>query len=281
MAPSKRKTFNEVVNDALEDIATNGYDSQERVDYWLAALRRAAEETMEPEAKVEQQVREILDAVYRSQIENKGALRMHPGVGLYTIDKVRPELRAELERRKAAARSLIKLDREAEMLAMEKRFSGWATAQPAGGTKNADKAGEREKIRKTLSGLSFRERRVMVDQGHKFQSAVSEIVAKGGGAIAAIWESHWRQANYDYRSEHKARAIESEKLPYVVRDNWALQNGLMKLGGSKCTDDMTKPGEEVFCRCAYKYIYSLRKLPESMLTAKGKAALAQMDKRAA
>jgi hypothetical protein len=43
--------------------------------------------------------------------------------------------------------------------------------------------------------------------------------------------------------------------------------------GEGYTDEMSTPGEEVYCRCAYVYIYSLRKLPDEMLTIKGKNLL--------
>jgi len=59
----------------------------------------------------------------------------------------------------------------------------------------------------------------------------------------------------------------------VVRDNWALEKGLIKLAGHQYTDQVTEPGEEVFCRCYYEYIYNLRDLPPEMITAKGREAL--------
>ncbi len=110
----------------------------------------------------------------------------------------------------------------------------------------------------------------MIDQGHKFVSALNDIVAVEGGAIAGKWRSHWKQAGYDYRPDHKER---DEKY-YAIRGNWALEKGLMNKGEGY-TDDITQPGQEIFCRCAYVYIYSLQKLPEDMLTKKGKELLAK------
>ena len=40
--------------------------------------------------------------------------------------------------------------------------------------------------------------------------------------------------------------------------------------GDGYTDEMTKPGEEVFCRCYVTYLYDLADLPSDMLTQKGK-----------
>jgi hypothetical protein len=52
-----------------------------------------------------------------------------------------------------------------------------------------------------------------------------------------------------------------------------MKAGLMNKGAGY-TDEMTKPGEEVFCRCAMQFVYALRDLPPEMLTHKGETALA-------
>jgi hypothetical protein len=65
--------------------------------------------------------------------------------------------------------------------------------------------------------------------------------------------------------------LRNDKI-YAIRDNWAIEKGLMNKGAGY-TDEMTAPGEEVYCRCNYVYIYGLSKLPEEMLTAKGRAEL--------
>jgi hypothetical protein len=269
------KTVEEVLREALEDFARHGYDSQERLQMWQGRLEEAARANFSSSSATERVMREYFAAIYRQQIERGGIARRHPGVSRFTLDRVKPELRAELARRVRASADLIKLNRAEEIPAMLRRFAGFVTSIPAGGSDSFNKRDEAKKIRKSLSGLSFRERRLMIDQGHKLQSAMSSVIATGGGAIGAVWHSHWRQANYDYRDEHKER---DGKL-YVVRGNWALEKGLMKLAGHAYTDDETQPGEEVFCRCYYTYIYSLRDLPKEMLTEKGRAELARLDER--
>ena len=269
------KTVDEVLKEALEDFARHGYDSQERLQMWQGRLEEAARANFSSTSATERVMREYFAAIYRKQIERGGIGRRHPGISRFTIDRVRPELRAELARRVRASADLIKLNRAEEIPAMLRRFAGFVTSIPAGGSDQFNKGDERRKIRKSLSGLSFRERRLMIDQGHKLQSAISSIVATGGGAIAAIWHSHWRQTNYDYREPHKER---DGKL-YVVRGNWAFEKGLAKLAGHKYIDDEDQPGELVFCRCYFSYLYSLRDLPKEMLTEKGAAELARLDER--
>lgn len=279
MVDRVRKTFDETLRDAMNDLETHGYDSAERVQQWQEMLRRAAEDEFMSRAELHQRIRDHLEATYRRTVDRGGVLTRHPGVARFTLEKVKPHLRQELERRILASADLIELNRPEMVAQTLRRFSGWATSIPAGGSNTVDKPEERAKIRKSMSGLPFIERRVLIDQGHKLEAAVSEIVATGGGAIAAYWRSHYQQANYDFRSEHKQRAIQSAKLPYVVRDNWAIAEGLMKLAGSKYIDEMTKPGEEVFCRCWYEFIYNLRDLPAAMITAKGKAMMEQARAR--
>ena len=59
---------------------------------------------------------------------------------------------------------------------------------------------------------------------------------------------------------------------FTIRGNWALEKGLMNKGAGY-TDEIIRPAERPFCRCAYTYFYALRDLPDSMLTTKGKTTL--------
>lgn len=268
MSPNQ-KHFNDVLREAMEDFQTHGYDSAERLEYWDQRLRQAAVASMIPEDQLDRQLREHYAQIFKREIENGGVLRRHPGVQRWVVDRVKPGLKDILSARVMASAQLIKLNRQQEIDATMRRFAGYATSIPPGGT-DVPGAGEAAlKIRKSLSGLSFRERRVMMDQGHKLVSNISAVVAEGSGAIAAKWRSHWRQANYDYRKDHKERDGEV----YLVRGSWALEKGLIKPAGRKYTDQLTQPAEEVSCRCQYEYIYSLRKLPDEMLTQKGRDEL--------
>ena len=168
-----------------------------------------------------------------------------------------------------ASAQLIKLNRTAAIEKTLQRFSGWSTSIPKGGSDVVDKLKVKGDIRKSLAQLPFEERRVLVDQGHKFTASLSEILATNSNALAGEWHSHWKQLNYNYRPDHKER----DRKVYVVRDNWALKAGLMKAGAVGYTDDITRPGEEVFCRCFYRWIYNLRDLPPEMLTLKGSKEL--------
>lgn len=272
---ASQKTFYQVLSDAINDIAAHGFDSAERLAYWQEELKKAAEGLLGGRGEMEEKLREAYRALYSKLVDREDLLKVHPGVPRFTLNKVKPQLHSTLERYIMASADLIKLNREQAIAKTIQRFSGWTSSIPKGGSAQVNKKDEKDKIRKSMAALPFEERRVLVDQGHKFQASLSETLALDGGAIAGVWHSNWKQINYDYREDHKER----DKLVYAVRGNWALEKGLMNKGEGY-TDEMTKPGEEIFCRCRYQWIYNLRSLPLDMLTRKGKDALEALRRAA-
>lgn len=261
--------FDAVLSQAIDDLMAHGFDSQERVDRWLRLLREAARNSMVSAESMEQQLRDALAARYRKFVDEGGIQRMSPGVDRFTLDRIKPSLRAELDRRIMASAQLIRLNREQAIEKTLQRFSGWSTSIPKGGVSAETKREVRKNVKKSMQNLPFEERRVLIDQGHKLVSAINEVVAKDGGAIAGEWHSHWRQAGYDYREDHRER----DEQFYLVRNSWAHAAGLVKPGKVGYVDESTAPGQEVFCRCFYTWVFNLRDLPEDMLTAKGKRSL--------
>lgn len=264
-----RSTFNDILRDAINDFAKRGYVSQEQLDDWLRKLADAIDVTLTPDDVMERMLREAFQQMFDKMVGRGQLLQFHPGVQRFTLEKIRPALHSELQRRIQASANLIRLNREQMISKTLQRFSGWATSVPKGGSDAVRKTEEKAKVRKGIAGIPFQERRVLIDQGHKLNSALSDIVAKDTGAIAGKWFSHWREAGYDYREDHKER----DGNIFVVRGNWAMGNGLMKLAGAQYTDQVTQPAEEPYCRCKYRWVYNLRDLPDAMLTAKGRAAL--------
>ena len=259
-------TFSQVLSAALKDLSENGFDNVERIQRWIRELRRAAETDLAPLDIVEQDLNATYRRIYKRLIEEGGIAKFHPGVSRFTIDRLKPKMHSELERRVVASANLIKLNRDSAIEKTTQRFFGIASSIPAGGTKAINKGEEAKTIRKAFSSLPFEERRVAIDQGHKFISSLNSIIATEGGAIAAVWESHWRRSGYNYRHSHKER----DGVVYVIRGNWAMERGLMKLAGHQYTDQITQPGEEIFCRCNYHYIYDIESLPSDMITEKGR-----------
>jgi hypothetical protein len=266
------KSFYQVLTAAIADLTENGFDSQERLDRWLVELRAAARISLIPEEVLQRELRTNLTRVYERLVESGKLARIHKGVGQFTIANIKPSLRAELDRRILASANLIKLNRQASIERTLQRFAGWATSIPAGGSDVVERREVNETVRKSIAGLPFEERRVVIDQGHKLSSTLSDIVARDGGAIAAIWRHVREGGGYQARPDHEARNGEV----FVIRGNWAMTDGLMKLAGAQYTDEVEAPGQLVFCRCTYSYLYNLRDLPPEMLTEKGRAELARV-----
>lgn len=264
------RDYSDVLDAAVEDVARHGYDSPERIAYWTERLQQAAGRTLRSAAEIDQMVRDAMIALYTRLVERGVTVRQHSGLSRFGIDTVRPELRAELDRRILASADLIKSNRDESVRLTLKRFNGWATSVPKGGSSQIDQRAIVRDVKKPIQRQPFEVRRVLTDQSHKLRASIGQTVAFGNGALAGIWHSHWRQANYDYRPDHKDRDLKV----YAIRGNWALERGLMKPGLAGYYDEITAAAEEPFCRCYVQWVYALSALPDDMVTEKGRAALA-------
>lgn len=276
MARSARQDYLDTISAAVADIADNGYDSAERLASWMSRIRAAAARAMTPQHEMERHLREALAARYRSEVERGGVASRHEGLSRFTLERIRPQLRSELDRRILASTGLIRLNRDEAVEKTLRRFAGWATSVPAGGTDVAKRRKIKDEVRKPLARLPFEERRVLIDQGHKLASSVSSVLAQQGGALAAAWK-HVKQADYDARPEHLAR----DGTVFLVKDSWAHERGLVRPGSAGYTDNVEQPAELPFCRCYYRYLYSLGALPSEMLTNKGRRALEEAREKMA
>ena len=254
-----------VIRQAIKDTIQNGF-TMARLDQWRRLLGMAILDDYDP-----LKVRQAMAAKYKQSITEQK--KQNPSVSKFRLAQIEPFFRPELEKRIRASADLIVLNRKAMIDKTIRRFSGWMTSVPDN-SRAIDKAETASEIIKPLRDLPFEERRVMIDQGHKLISNVSAIVREHTGAIAVIWRSHWRQAGYDYRSEHKER----DGKIYAIRGNWAIERGLMKVGDMGYLDEITQPGEEVYCRCFCVSLTALSELPADMLTAKGKEVLNAINK---
>lgn len=269
--------FDQILREAIADIAEHGYDDRTRVDAWLVRLREAARQGLVPEAELQRRLVNALGTRYRQHMRVVAIGRRHQGLDHFTIAQLEPGLRKALDRRILASAQLIRFNREESINRTLRRFEGWATSVPKGGSRNVDRRDTDKNLRKAFASLPFEERRVIIDQGHKLIASIDDVIATDGKALAAIWHSHWREAGYDFRPRHK----QLDKRVFVMRGNWALAQGLMKPAGQFYTDQIEKPAELPFCRCYYTYLYSLNDLPEDMLTAKGRMALKEGVRHAA
>ena len=235
--------FQETLNAAIADFVEHGFDSQERIEKWVRELQIAADRYLWSGKDRRDNLRDAFQAIYDRLVTRGAILKQHPGVSRLTLQHVAPKFRAELERRIMVSADLIKLNREDAIAATLRRFSGWASSVPNGGTGAADKRETRASVSKELRSLSYRERFVAIDQGHKFVAALNQTLADQEGAIALRWASRWRALNYNYRESHKER----DGKIYLLRDSWARKQGLVKPGDAGFYDEVTAVGEEPNC----------------------------------
>lgn len=248
---------------AIRHFEEKGYTDSAILNYWMQRIR--AEITPgKPASKIAQA---SLQAAYKKAL--KVAPKYHAGIDKFTIANIEPKLRPLLQARIMASADLIKLNREQAVEITMRRFAGWASSQPPGGAP-VEAREVKAHIGKSMQQSTFEERRMLIDQGHKLAAAVNQTIAEGNGAIAAQWH-HVHEANYDARPEHVAR----DGKVYLIRDSWAHQKGLVKPNALGYTDEITQPAYEPYCRCTYTYLYALSRLPDDMLTVKGRELLEQ------
>ena len=259
-------TFNQILSRAVRDIAERGYTDADRISKWTDEIRRAALAELGPDERAEFASTFSLDAIFKRLFDRGRITDYVPGVTRYTLEIVKPKARAELDRRILASADLIKLRRRESIEGTLARFAGWSTSIPPGGANVIDLREVRANIAKPLARERYERRRVLIDQGHKLLANVNHIVAAEAGAIAGEWHDHGEHdPSYNARQSHMDR---TGKI-YLMRGSWALERGYIRpMHGYM--DDMTAPGEEVFCRCFYRYITSPRRLPDEFLTEKGR-----------
>src|SRR6185312_15602431 len=268
--------FRALLLQAIADISEHGYESPEQIENWLLRLREAAGREVGSLEQIDADMRRALGAIYDRLIDRDGIKRYAPDVPRYTLAMVRPQLRAELDRRILASADLIKLNRAEAVDKTVQRFAGWATSIPPGGASEESRREVRASVLKPIKNFEYHRRFVATDQGHKLINNVANIVAVDNGAIAGEWHSHWRRPGYQFRREHKER----DQKVYAIRGSWAVEEGLINKGAGYL-DDMTAPGQEPNCTCFVRYIMSPRRVPEDMVTEKGREWLARAQQQRA
>lgn len=263
--------YTKVISEAVADILANGYDSPERVAFWIRQIQGAASERLGTPEVAARRLRQALETAFVRQVDGGLVLRRHRGVSPEVLNRLRPLLQTELERRVLAATTLVRMNYEKTVDTTLRRFVGWATAVPPGGTS----AQTRAEAKRPLRDLEYVDNRLYKDQEYKMIEALSHTIGEGGGAIAARWRSRWRDPGYNYRKEHKHR---DEEI-VLLRNSPALAQGLVKRAGHAFMDEIEFPGEWPHCQCWYDYIYTLDGVPEECLTAKGRSALVASRRR--
>ena len=213
----------------------------------MTQIRVAAERDVIPDDVLAEEVQRRLGNVFVRLVDRAGMLKQHPGVPRFTIEQVRPELRAELDRRIMASVGLVKLNQQEATERTLKRFAGWATSIRPAAIRKIAKQPAKSDIAKSLRRLRYERRLVDNDQGHKLVANLNEILARGSGAICAIWQHHYDRYP---RPVHLARHGKA----FLIKGSWADEQGFVKPGEDGYYDDIEKPGQLVNCRCGAVYL---------------------------
>jgi hypothetical protein len=142
---------------------------------------------------------------------------------------------------------------------------------PAGGTKNTFELKEITRLKKELSSLIGWEELFGVYKAASFPAEVDYIFGIEKHPLAAEWRYNQLDTQGEYKKTYNHERLDGRV--YAVADNWAIQKGLMVAGPDGYVDDITRPCQEVGCMCSLSWIYSLRELPDAMVTPKACAEL--------
>ena len=92
-------TFYQTVSEAIREFEEQGFDSVERLQYWTERIRKAAIESLTPESVLNETLTRTLQGVYKKLIDDGQIIKAHSGVSRFTVDRLKPQLRAELDRK--------------------------------------------------------------------------------------------------------------------------------------------------------------------------------------
>ncbi|MGH7715521.1 MAG: hypothetical protein ACREML_05935 [Vulcanimicrobiaceae bacterium] len=266
-----RSSFRVLLRQAIRHFAAAGYSSESDLQTWIARLHEALDAEIGTDEGAHRLVAGVLEAVYEKDVSKRAVLRRIPGVLRYTLENVKPELRAELDRRIFAAADLIKINRRKRKAQTLQRFAGWVSSVPRAGSQAQHLRTVASQIAAPAQQAKWEARRLAVDQGHKLSAAVAHVVAQGNGAIAAIWHDRGeKDRSYHARPHHLARS----GTLFLIRDSWAINQGLIRRGSRPYLDEIEQPAELPFCSCTAEYIVTPRELPQECVTARGRRWIA-------
>jgi len=269
---SKRlpKNFRETLQEAIKYFSGVGYKSEYDVARWMGVLRAACERSLGNDLTLRENVRASLNALYARHVRPEALVKRIPSVSRFTLERIKPELHAELDRRILASVDLIKLRKTDAVQKSLARFQGWSTSIPPGGSQATDVRQVADDVGKSIAQIKYEWRRVTIDQGAKMLANIQEVVAIQSEAIGGVWHDLGEHfGGYDARKEHLRR---SGKF-FLMRDSWAIRDGFVKRGTAQFMDEIERPAELPYCQCYYVYTNLLADVPDECLTEKGRRAI--------
>lgn len=149
----------------------------------------------------------------------------------------------------------------------------FANQVPVGGASDKILRSQMTDIKRDIRYLSKWDKLFYTYKASSLVSELEYILTLQSNPIAVIW----RYSPLDEQGEY-SKNYDHKKLDgriYAVRGNWALEKGLMNGGPNGYMDKISRPKQDVGCMCGLQWLYSLRGLPDGMITSIGKAELAR------
>lgn len=254
-----------LISEAIDYFINNGFTEAYILDMWSDRIRSA----FISEFSFNHYVNKFLDKKYKQAVDNAGILKYqeNPGITSFSLERIKPAFRKELDRRIVASANLVRLAREETIALILRRFEGFVSSIPVDGIPKVGIRAIKQNIYEPLKADSYAQRRVAIDQGHKLIANINDIVAMQYGAIAVRWHSKWMTPGYNYRLIHKHR---HDRI-YIIKGSYADNEGLLKPVDGYY-EDFERPGQWPFCSCTGHFIYFIRQVPDEYLTKKGKDA---------
>jgi len=142
---------------------------------------------------------------------------------------------------------------------------------PVGGTKDKEIKAKIPEIKKEIRFLAKWNRLFYTYKARSFPVEIEHIFVLAGNPLAAIW--HYsnldEQGEYQKTYDHRLR----DSRVYAIRGSWGIENGLMKVGPAGYLDEISRPAQELGCMCSLQWVTTVRRLPDDMITNKGRSEL--------
>ena len=165
----------------------------------------------------------------------------------------------------AQSESFLK-DQIARLQVMLKEF---LEQVPSGGTKDKTTRSRIAEIKRELRSLAKWDRLFYAYKVISFPAEIEHIfVLASHEPVAAIWHYSDLDAQGEYQKTYNHQ--QRDGRVYAVRDSWAIEKSLMKVGQAGYLDEISRPGQEIGCMCSLEWVTSLPNVPAEMLTAKAR-----------
>jgi len=140
---------------------------------------------------------------------------------------------------------------------------------PIGGSKDKAIKSRIATIKKELRPLAKWDGLFYTYKARSFPVEIEHIFVLAGDPLAAIWHYSDLDAQGEYQKTYNHQ--QRNGRVYAIRGSWAIEKGLTKVGPAGYLDEASRPGRELGCMCSLQWVTAVRRLPDYMITAKGRS----------